>query len=34
MWSGKGTYDPRVVMTSHEVTYLDGDGTTVRIELR
>jgi hypothetical protein len=32
--SGKGKYDPKVVMTSREVTYLDGDGTTVRIELR
>jgi hypothetical protein len=33
-WSGKGKYDPRVTMTSREVTFVDGDGTTVRAELR
>jgi hypothetical protein len=29
-----GTYDPRVSMSSREVTYLDADGATMRAELR
>jgi hypothetical protein len=33
-WSGKGRYDPRVAMTSREVTFVDGDGASIRIALR
>jgi hypothetical protein len=33
-WSGKGRYDPRVSMTHREVSFVDGDGATVRVELR
>jgi hypothetical protein len=33
-WTGKGTYDPRVAMTSHEVSFVDGGGATMRITLR
>jgi hypothetical protein len=33
-WSGKGKYDPQVAMTNREVTYVDGDGATVRVVLR
>jgi hypothetical protein len=31
---GKGKYDPRVSMTGSGVTYVDGDGETMRAELR
>jgi len=31
---GKGRYDPQVSMTGREVTYMDGDGAAVRVELR
>jgi len=31
---GKGKYDPRVAMTSREVSFVDGDGATIRVELR
>lgn len=33
-WSGKGKYDPRVSMTGREVSFVEGDGATVRVELR
>ena len=33
-FSGKGTYDPHVSMTDRDVSFVDGDGTTVRVELR
>ena len=33
-WSGKGRYDPRVAMTSREVSFVDGDGATMRVVLR
>jgi hypothetical protein len=33
-WSGKGRYDPRVSMSHREVSFVDGDGTTVRVTLR
>jgi hypothetical protein len=33
-WTGKGTYDPHVTMSSQEVSYVDGSGVTQRIELR
>jgi hypothetical protein len=33
-WSGKGRYDPRVSMTHREVSFVDGDGATVRVTLR
>ena len=29
-----GTYDPKVSMSIREVTYLDADGSTMRVELR
>ena len=32
--TGKGKYDPKVFMTSREVSFLDPDNTPVRIELR
>lgn len=33
-WTGKGTYDPQVTMTDQRVTYVDGTGATLRVELR
>jgi hypothetical protein len=33
-WNGKGKYDPRVAMTSREVSFVDGDGAAVRVTLR
>jgi len=33
-WNGKGRYDPRVAMTSREVSFVDGDGATMRVVLR
>ncbi len=38
-WTGnsgrrKGKYDPRVSMSGREVTFVNGDGATVRVELR
>ena len=38
-WTGnngrsKGKYDPRVSMTSRTVSFVDGDGATMRVELR
>jgi len=33
-WNGKGRYDPRVAMSSREVSFLDGDGATMRVTLR
>lgn len=31
---GKGKYDPKVTMTSGEISFVDGGGTRVRVELR
>jgi hypothetical protein len=31
---GRGKYDPAVTMTDREVTYMDADGATMRVELR
>ncbi len=31
--TGKGKYDPKVTMTSREISFVDGDGTRVRVEL-
>lgn len=38
-WTGnsgrrKGKYDPKVSMSGHEVSFVNGDGATVRVELR
>lgn len=33
-WTGKGTYDPRVAMTSREVSFVDGQGGAMRVTLR
>ena len=38
-WTGnsgrhKGKYDPHVLMTGHRVSFVNGDGATVRVELR
>jgi hypothetical protein len=33
-WTGKGRYDPRVAMSKGAVSYVDGDGATIRIDLR
>jgi hypothetical protein len=33
-WTGKGKYDPRVAMTNREVSFVDGDGSTMRVQLR
>jgi len=32
-WSGKGKYEPGVAMTSREVSFVDGDGASVRVTL-
>jgi hypothetical protein len=34
VWNGKGKYDPRVAMNGREVSYVDGDGATMRVVLR
>ncbi len=34
VWNGKGTYDPQVLMTNREVSFVDGTGAKVRVELR
>ena len=33
-WNGKGKYDPKVAMTSHEVSFVGGDGATMKVQLR
>jgi hypothetical protein len=33
-WIGKGKYNPRVAMTNVEVSFADGDGATMQVELR
>ncbi|MGA1983032.1 MAG: hypothetical protein ABSG84_11295 [Acidobacteriaceae bacterium] len=33
-WTGKGKYDPKVLMTTREVSFIDTDASAVRIELR
>jgi hypothetical protein len=33
-WRGKGRYDPQVSMSGRRVTFVDGAGATMRIELR
>ena len=33
-WSGRGKYDPKVSMSSREVSFVDGVGETLRVELR
>lgn len=33
-WHGKGKHDPRVTMTSAEVSFVDSDGATMQVELR
>jgi hypothetical protein len=32
--TGKGRYDPKVAMSSREVSFVDGDGGTMRVTLR
>ena len=32
-WKGAGPYNPQVSMTGHLVTFVDGDGATVRVEM-
>ncbi|MGP8259188.1 MAG: hypothetical protein ACLQM6_04455 [Acidobacteriaceae bacterium] len=32
--TSRGKYDPVVTMTGREVTYMDADGATIRVELR
>jgi hypothetical protein len=32
--AGMGAYDPRVTMTNREVSFMDGDGAQVRVQLR
>jgi hypothetical protein len=34
IWTGQGKYDPKATMTSHEVSYVDGDGSKVRVALK
>jgi len=34
VWTGKGKYDPKATMTSREVSFVDGDGATLRVELK
>jgi hypothetical protein len=33
-WKGKGKYDPQVTITNKDVSFVDGDGSRVRVELR
>jgi len=33
-WSGKGRYQPKVAMTAREVSFVGGDGKTMRVTLR
>jgi hypothetical protein len=33
-WTGKGKYSPHVSMTNREVSFVDGDGATLRVDLR
>ena len=33
-WNGKGKYDPRVSMSHREVSFVDGDGAALRVDLR
>jgi len=33
-WTGKGKYDPKVTMTNRTVSFVDGDGAAMRVELR
>lgn len=33
-WSGRRQYDPKVTMTNREVSFVGGDGSVVRVELR
>ena len=34
VWKGKGKYDPKVAMSSREVSFVGGDGAVVRVALR
>lgn len=34
VWTGKGKYDPKVTMTNREVSFVDGAGATMRVELK
>jgi hypothetical protein len=34
VWTGTGPYDPKATMTGHEITFVDADGSKVRVELR
>ena len=33
-WKGKGKYDPKVTMTNKEASFMDVDGSLVRVQLR
>ena len=33
-WNGKGRYDPKVAMTSRELSFVAGDGATIKVQLR
>ena len=33
-WRGKGRYDPRVAMSNREVSFVNGDGAAMRVQLR
>jgi hypothetical protein len=34
VWAGKGKYDPKVAMTSREISFTDTDGSRLRVTLR
>jgi hypothetical protein len=34
VWTGKGKYDPKVTMTNREVSFVDGTGAKMRVELK
>jgi len=34
VWTGKGKYDPKVAMTSREISFTDADGSRLRVTLR
>lgn len=34
VWTGKGKYEPQVTIARGEVSFVDGDGSRMRVELR
>jgi len=34
VWTGKGKYDPKVTMTNHEISFVNGDEALIRIDMK